>query len=581
MEIVPLPKYQDIFPGVGVPELGVLLGNVPSNFALNVICFINAKIYVNQLNFETQRNIFLTMIGRMPQDNQKEIIKNFDLFIEGLSNYQFKHFSIFALVALLRFAEYEILNYRPGEFENVSPEGELNVLKAILIFNGILDDELSNTVANRYQGPYTYPNENFYRIAWPNMIRQYEFNFLKDILKQIYLSILFLEYLDNHNRFKTYFKSYVGKSKITDFKDYIKKLVELHIFSYKMGEGEYHARFKPGLVDKNSVIQEFIIEPHKLDREAYLANNKNCNFKGLRKWPIVRFEDGYFAIINWNFITDKLFQAFVFDFYNNSGIASEKYKIGDFFSDIGNQFAHKEVFEDILDKIFFDKGVCLKDQKNELINYDYYFRKDNKIIIFEFKNILLPYKEVYEDILEDIDKKMIIETHKGKSQNKAVLQLLEHIDKIHNRYQEIDDFENDGIEKSRIIIYPVIVYTHEMWGIPGINDYLAERFAMEYRQKKYGFFMVRELIMMDFDHFLDCYDSLCSGDITIFQLLEKYYGDLALNRASSQKTGSSTDRMKTFRTFDEAVSTIKHKRCGFFRSSLYHELVKKLETPEG
>lgn len=579
MEIVPIPKYQDIFPGEKVPELGELLENVPSNFALNVICFINAKIYVNQLKFDTQRNIFLTMIGRMPQENQKEIIKNFDAFIEGLSEYRPSHINLFTLIGLLRYAEYEILNYRSGEFGNVSPEGELNVLKAILIFNGIMDDEFSNVVAQRYKGPYQYPNELFYRMAWPNMIRQYEFSYLKDILKQLYLSTMFFEYLDSQEEYKPYFKSYVAKSKITEFKDYIKKLVELNIFSYKMGEGEYHSRFKPDLIEKNSVIQEFIIEPYNLDRDAYLANNDNVNFKGLRKWPIVRFEDRHFAILNWNFITDKLFQAFVFDFYNNSG-AKDKFSFNDFKSDIGNQFAQKVVFENFMDKIFEGKGTCLKDQ-NDLLNFDYYFRKDNKIVIFEFKDILLNYNEEYDKIINDIDRKMVFEVHKGKTSKKAVFQLLDHVNKIHDRFKEIDDFEKEGIDKSRIIIYPVVVYTHEMWGIPGINDYLAERFAMEHKQKKYGFFMVRELVMMDFDHFLDCYDSLSSGDITIFQLLEKFYADLAIYRASAKKTGSSTDRIKTFRTFEEAVSPIKHKKCGFFRSLLYYELVEKLEIPEG
>lgn len=578
MEIVKIPVYKDIFPNEEVPELKDLLKNVPSHFALNVICFINAKNYLKQVKFDMQKNIFLAMIGRMPQDVQKEIIRSFDSFVEGLSEYQLSHLNIFALVGLLRFTEYEILNYRLGDFKNVSPEEELNVLKAILIFNGIIDEESTKIVIQRHKGPYQYSNENFYRMVWPNMIRQHEFNYSKDILKQLYLSILFFEYMDKHEKFNTFFKSYLTASITNEFIEYNRKLVELNIVSLNIEEGQYKSRFQPDLLEKNAVVKEFIIEPHNVAPEEYIARKDNVNFKGLRKWPIIRFEDGDFAIINWNFITDKLFQAFVFDFYNNSGI-SKKYSFNEFKSEIGDQFAQKSVFEGFMDKIFMDKGICLKDQNN-LQNFDYYFRKDNKIVIFEFKDSLLNYNEEFNDILEDIDRKMVYEVHNDEIKKKSVYQLIDHLNKINEKYKEIDNFEKDGIDISRIIIYPVIVYTHEMWGMPGINDYLAERFAMERRKKKYQFFMIRELIMMDFDNFLDCFDSLKVGDLTIFQLLEKYYGDLALYRSLDKNSKSSIDIIQKFRTFDGALSPIKNKKCSFLNSSLYYELIEKLKLAE-
>ncbi|MBC8487385.1 MAG: hypothetical protein H8D45_15250 [Bacteroidetes bacterium] len=520
--------------------------------------------------------IFYALIGRLPEENRSAINENLDSFIKDHPKNQP---IIFPEIVLLRLTEYEILNFRNGVYDQIPAEEELNILKSLLVFNENYNNEFVEIIKKAENIPSSNNINAFHKIVWPKLIGEFEFTYIKDFSSQIYLAVEFLEYLGRDSIFKEYLRDYLKKSDSGDFKTYLKDLIGLFVHSYKMGKGEFHSRFAPDLLERNTSLNEFVIEPTTLDVQEYEAQDKHKNFVGLREKPFIRFEDGYFTLTSWNFAVDKLFQSFLFDFYHNSGI-DKNHSFNWFKSEVGLEFAQKKVFENILYKIFSKSGGVHFKEDSINQNFDYYYRLENKVIFFEFKDVLLNYNSEFIDIKTDIDRKMIQVEHKGTIKKKAVLQLIDQIVKFQDDFKKFDDFEKEGIDKSRIIIYPVIVYTHKSWGISGINDYLKNCFSDVIRAQKFDFFMIRELVMIDFDVFLNCFDAFSNNEINLIRLLEKYVAELQYRRAAAHRFGnSSVAQQKQYLTFEEVTSSITNKSCGFVKGSLYNEMAKKLEIP--
>lgn len=576
MNMVIIPKFNDVFPNEEIPNLEDLLANITSTVVISTLAWINSELHVNPLNFKIHTKILEALIERSPRRLRNEIILRIYNFSK---KYPERQMAIFPLITSLQFIEHEILNYRKGSLREISSDDEINIFKAFLLFNQNLDEEHVNKILiSRDSSKLDFPNEFFYRAYWPTFINQYEHTLPNNLLIQAYLSFDFIKYLANNNKYALFVENYLSKTKVSTYQDYIKNLIGVYINSYKSGSGKLLARFSPEAFNNNAILEDFVLEPYNLTVSDYKADNNHINFKGLRKKPIIRFEDGYLAVSNWKYVIDKLYQAFIFDFFQNSGVSKTTtflvYK-----SDIGNNFAQKKIFENLLDGVFENSGgICLKEQ-NELINFDYYYRINNHIILFEFKDIILKYSNSYEEIKVEINKKLFKSIHKGKESKEGVLQLVESIHKISNNYHDIDNFELDGIEKSKVIIYPIIVYTHKSIGMPGINDYLAEKFVRSLK-KGHGFFMIRELVMIDFEIFIKCYDNIKNGEISILNLLDNYLSKLALFRTSARYFTNLDAIMKKFSTFEEISSKTIQSNCDFLKSSRYQILKEHLFSNE-
>ncbi|MBN2639449.1 MAG: hypothetical protein JXR65_10250 [Bacteroidales bacterium] len=574
MELVPIPKFDDVFPGEDQPSIKCLLSDIPSQVVISTLAWINSELQINQLEFKTQLKILKAFIERSSHETRLQIINNIHDFSDKYYN---NKMTIFPLITSLQFIEYEILNYRIGEFKQISPDEEINIFKAFLIFNSNLDDSHTKKLKLIVsKSKLEFPNENFYRASWPIFINQYEYSQPNNTLIQSYLSFNFIDYLANNKKYTRHVENYLSKKQ--DYTEYIKNLLLLFVNAYKAAEGRLIPKFSGDIFQNHSIIEEFVMDPLSISVTEYKSQNRHLDFKGIREKPLIRFENNSIAVSNWKYVSDKLFQAFIFDFYHNSGV-KKKVSFNDYKSDVGNDFAQKKIFEDLMDNIFKEsEGVCLIEQ-SDLVNFDYYYRKNNKIILFEFKDITIKYSDDYEKLKEEIDKKLFKEVHNGRESKKGVLQLVENIGKINKRFQEIDDFEKDGIDKSRIIVYPVIIYTHKALGMPGINDYLAEKFIRSI-DRNHGFFMIRELIMIDFEIFINCFDNFSNGEIHLIDLLENYLSELALYRNYSKYSNSTQAIINKFKSFEEVSSKLVNLTCNFLKSSRYQLLKDRLFKEE-
>ncbi len=153
------------------------------------------------------------------------------------------------------------------------------------------------------------------------------------------------------------------------------------------------------------------------------------NFSGIKEKPLFYIEDtDSLIVINWNFITNKLYEGLLFDFYKYSGIANEaRFKnFLKFKQYVSYEVTEKFIFRRLISPyfkrknsiIFFDEGDSFP---------DCYCRQNKNIFLIEIKDAYFPSSPIdsfsYPIIKEAIDKKY-------NSNNKGVGQIIKNIQKV-------------------------------------------------------------------------------------------------------------------------------------------------------
>lgn len=76
--------------------------------------------------------------------------------------------------------------------------------------------------------------------------------------------------------------------------------------------------------------------------------------------------------------------------------------------------------------------------------------------------------------------------------------------------------------------------------IPGINDYLNHHFLEMKESYDYGFFMVRNVIIIHINFLIEQYDLFKSGELNFFELLNNYYNKMAWLRTKRKHSPSDS-----------------------------------------
>jgi hypothetical protein len=255
----------------------------------------------------------------------------------------------------------------------------------------------------------------------------------------------------------------------------------------------------------------------------YIKKGNNRLFKGLRRYPILKHPQGFFDVVNWHFITDKLStNALIFDFYHNSTI-NKNVSFSDYKSEIGKLFSEQVSFINLIHNTFNNSYIHLTENENSLINVDYYLRKDNKIILIEYKDNVVSdeIKNGRFSKIKDYFDTILIKNKNGKP--KGVKQLANQIIAIHKNFQKIEDFSKFKIEKNRIIIFPVIVTKDISFSVAGLNDYLNKTFINDIAGIKGDFFFVENVTIIDLNSFYE-WTELFKEETTCFHaVLYRYH----------------------------------------------------------
>jgi len=538
MSIGIFPKYSNIFPNHPVPNPEDLLSGVPSKMVIGIISHINGRLYINE-SIEEQEYLFGLLIERLDKTEVNTIKTNYNNFV---ANYSRKDIFIFPLYTLLQIVEWEVVNYRRISFTDSTAEQELKILQTILIYNEWLDD------SHKKKGQGEKKSEVYYKLIWENLLPQLEFTRRKLFFSQFLIGMDFIDYLEK-NHF-THLKSYYKYLNITNKIDIFKGIFEFMINGYNKENKSYRNSFSAELLQRNRLLESLVLDIELLNTQKYIDGGNNKYFKGLRKYPLLKHDSSTFDVVNWNFVTDKMTtNALIFDFYHNSTIQNSM-PFCDFKAEIGAKFSEKEFLNTFLRKTFVNKRyVHLTNKENKAITSDYYLRYDNIIILIEYKDYILSdsiKNSGYEQIKEYFDTNFIESKNKKA---KGVKQLIAQIDKIDKDFQTIENFDKIGLEKSRLIIFPIIITKDFSFNVNGFNHYLNNHFKKEVKEKRFPFFYIEDLILVDLKRLMDWSEELADDKHTLPSLLNKYLLRIRFYKEASQRKNGSKHVLDSIASF--------------------------------
>ncbi len=507
-----LPVFKDIFPEEEQPILQDIIKTIPTDTLIKISCHINSQLYFSKERLKTEIKIFVHLIERIKDDK----IRNapYNNFIKFQKKLEGQDLAIFPLPHTLKLIELAYLSeYIPNEVKT-TPEQDLDILKILLILNSGANDKTIQI----FDGIDISNNESIYKIFWASLLPNSTILLRKDLILSLYKSISFFKFLNDN--YPKYLNQYLEINKVDVYQRIPIKLFELYSNGYNKEQDFFYSYFNKDVVAQNQIVANLTLEIENFSREEFLSKKMQMNFKGIRTFPILKSKAEEYNVSNWNFIIEKFYEGLVFDFYNKTNIKEikelksfEDYKgkMGDYFTNVFFMNLMKEMFS-------HHPIVCLKEkERNDRCDYDFYIRIKNNVFFFEFKDILFPINESYEDIKNTIDKKLV-------DNKKGIKQIIRQIKNFNQDYTVFDDLEKDGITLNDIVVFPILVYSDNAFGMTGINHYLNNLFEAELN-KEVGNrgFDVKPLAVMSLDFLMEEYENFRNGTLDLVSVLNLYF----------------------------------------------------------
>lgn len=262
------------------------------------------------------------------------------------------------------------------------------------------------------------------------------------------------------------------------------------------------------------------------------ANPKNFveddDLNAIRSKPVYKIADNKFAILFSKFFVDKLFPGLLFDMastlasigtFDDKVVAyrSIKQQVGERFSE---QYMLYRTLVNTLSRRM-PVRICGQDLHKVVKSGepDYYARRNNRVFVFEFKDVRLDSQTISSCDYETIRQKLyntFVFNEEGKP--KGVKQLAHVIEeKLHEILSKIDT----AVPNGKLKIYPVLVYTDGSFDIEGINYYLNGEF-----RKVIGSvddrFQVKDLVMVNLNLLMKLENYFRNGKIDLDKVVNEY-----------------------------------------------------------
>lgn len=458
------PTYSDIIDG-NPENLKDLLSKIPTKALLFTIAGISSLIDANYTQIEIIRFFFR-------RDFQKldDLVPKFRKYYSS----NLSQLSIFHKFYLNRLAIAGLSNPN-NRNEDTTPEEDWFIFKAYII---VVSEYLIKQ-KEIYETESSKEVEAFNKLTWPVMAEQYQFREQEydyfDMIRTITLvDELVKRGFDNELK---KFSQLIG-CPVLDYIYNIDGIIhhqeELEINGWKI----------PSFFIKVDKKNAFLFNGLALDIQKITEEmNFDDNYLALKKFPLLKHGDDVFVVLNRDFLASKIYNGFVFDFYQRSGIKSVYKDFAEFKSFIGKEISEERLFKSMLKSIYTKKHNVLIFSKDDS-HPDCYLRIGHRIFLIEFKDYLMASKTMTSYNAEIFQKKLNLQFIENDKKNpKGVSQLANQIRFLENSEYDFDIYTNSKIRRSKIEIYPIIVFTDLQYTMPGINSYLVKCFWTKYEDK--------------------------------------------------------------------------------------------------
>ena len=248
------------------------------------------------------------------------------------------------------------------------------------------------------------------------------------------------------------------------------------------------------------------------------------DFTGLKNHPLYKIEENIFSIIDFFFVVDKFFKSVKFilkkSFNDHHNLDPRDRS---FFNFYNTKFSEEFLMQKVLDQIFHQSYIRKKVVKETTTaEPDYYARHNNKVFVFENKDVLIAADIKSSGNIDKInailEKKFLID---GKKRP-GIGQLVNAIKQIVTNDFKYDDFVNT---KSNITMYPILLVSDRIFEIPGVNYRLNNWYLDMIKEElgdKYNSHYIKDLTVIDIDTLIFWMPHLEAKDSNFRKIIDRH-----------------------------------------------------------
>ncbi|WP_445954761.1 hypothetical protein [Yeosuana sp.] len=419
----------------------------------------------------------------------------------------------------LKFYNLIFNNYNNFPCRDLTNEEARKVYDAYLIINSIVNNKTKIDTLDKDIDQF---QEHIEEVTIPNFIYQKDYSSTIDFSNQITRGILLFEYLETHPKYKNAIQDYYAEKKVSG---YLKMYKSLMILFTELGIGTNNRKQLANLEEyaKENLLEIDYINSLSINKHI-VSYQEDDSFSLLRSYFLFKHNDYKYYILNINFIIDQFYKAQVFsinNFFKENGVDKNflSNKAKEFMEEIYLPKIISACFPDYI-KYFNDNAINSKGE--ELC--DAYFRKDNKMCLIEFKDVLLNARiknlQDKELLYDEFDKKFD-KNQKGKP--KGITQILNAIEDIIDNRIIFDTMPEYQI----IEIYPVIVYTDFSFSVDGLNAIFKKRFKEKLKGISTKNYNIHDITFINLSYFELHEEYLAKGILNIFDLINRYQNHIS------------------------------------------------------
>lgn len=254
-----------------------------------------------------------------------------------------------------------------------------------------------------------------------------------------------------------------------------------------------------------------------------------ADFTSLRSTPLCEESSGTFVLEYPVLVLETLHKGLYFQFNLANRTLPKGEREPDWRSVYCDLFSEQYLMYMLLDATFRSRGLALSGkaifdgwQLKGQSEPDYYFRHDNRAVLFESKDVLVnKAAKAGHDFATYLDE-VKMKFYEDEDQHpKAARQLANNVARLLRKLLPFDvDFD-----PAELVIYPVLVIHDRLYNQPGlnvvVNDWFQEELA-KLAQQGLPVHNVRPLIIIDIDTLLAYHEDFRDGRLVFEDVLDEY-----------------------------------------------------------
>lgn len=543
-------EFNHIYPESEKEEIIEYLKKLSTKTVENIIGFFTTDNLPDFYNFFSNPTTQATI-------NQLVTRYIYDKKILGSITLVSREAALFLSEAILSNKEILLLN---NTNEENPDEEELNLFKAFLIINEEINKNDNLTLDTT--------QDNIEKVA--EILVSLKFSTADlGVYEDVNLELLKLAYVTSYK-----FEQLINFLKIEEEYKYLIEDLCKYFNQDSVEKLSAHVDFLLVQILRFKNNNSFKLKVHDEDSSNFLKSLTSneiiaeTDFVNLRNHPLYKIDEFTYSIVDPFFVLDKFTKSVKFilkDSFNNKNNLNERDRT--FFSFYNKEFSEEYLMKKLLDDVFYKKYYKKQnDVSSKEKEPDYYYRYNNDIFIFEYKDVLIA-KEIKAsgDIAQIIDalrKKFLVNPTNGRPI--GIGQLINHIKAI-SENEFVYDNEINLNKKHKI--YPILLLADRLLEIPGIN-YIMNKWLHNNLPEINGNLFVNDLIIIDLDTLIFFGEYLKRKDKNFKELLEDH-----IKKMNMIAKGYGKTEREIYQTYNGKMSKKLAPFSSRFFNSMFDEKI--------